>query len=495
MKTKILLAGLMTAATIAANAQSTQNTPAVSESCRCGESFEWLRSTFETNDAGFGYIVERKGRAAYELHNAMTLEKIKAVESERECRTLMTDWLRFFRRGHIGLQRLPSGTPAPAAQNAPQTSEPAAEPQVEMWNGDIAEFERQMAAKQEIDFEGVWEIPGGIHVGIKAEGDGYIGFTVKSSSDQLKPGQVLIKIARNGDDWQATSYTGPRPVVTSVELVGNTYLLLAGSQMIKRVSPALPADLWIDRYIQSRSARTPYVEALNPTTLYMRIPSFNSGQKTAIDRMIADSFDRLTSTENLIIDVRNNGGGSDMSYKELWPLLYTDPVRTPAVSFLSTPLNIEKTEALLDMPELDDESRGEIAALLEKMRNHPGEFVPMGDEAVDIEIQDTVYEYPRRIGILIDGGCGSTTEQFLLAAKQSKKVKLFGTSTFGTLDASNVRTVDSPDGRYRLTYTTSLSTRIPGMAIDDIGLQPDYYLDPTIPDHRWVEFVSETLNR
>jgi hypothetical protein len=497
MKTKIFLAAAMAATALAANAQNTQNTPAVSESCRCGESFEWLRSTFETNDAGFGYIVERKGRAAYELHNAMTLEKIKAVESERECRTLMTDWLRFFRRGHIGLQRLPSA--APAAQSAPQTSAPNAgsEPQPEMWNGDIAEFERQMAAKQEADdYEGVWEHYAGLYtLGIKAKGDGYIGFMTQNPK-QGEPGEVQMRIIRDGDKWQTIYYyMGGETTVGGKPKVIEQRLLNFGGQMLRRVSPALPADPEIDNYGESVSARMPYVKELNPTTLYMRIPSFDQRHKPAIDRMIADSFDKLTSTENLIIDVRNNGGGSDMSYKELRPLLYTDPVRTPAVSFLSTPLNIENQRYLLDREGLDEESRERIATLIEKMKNHPGEFVPIGDEAVDIEIQDTVYEYPRRIGILIDGGCGSTTEQFLLAAKQSKKVKLFGTTTFGTLDASNVRTVDSPDGRYRLSYTTSLSARIPDMAIDDIGLQPDFYLDKTIPDYRWVEFVSETLNR
>lgn len=376
MKAKLFLTALMTAAALAAGAQDTPHAPETTESCRCSETFEWLRSTFETNDAGFGYVVERKGRAAYDLHNQMTLQKIRAVGSERECRTLMTDWLAFFRRGHIGFYRLPPATTAaPATPTAPTTD--------------------------------------------------------------------------------------PR----------------------------------IESYIRSRSARAPYIERLNPTTLYLRIPSFDHRQKAAIDRLIADNFTELTSTENLIVDVRGNGGGSDISYSELSPLLYTDPVRTPSVSFLSTPLNIEKTEALLAIPEIDEVSRGEITALVESMRAHPGEFVPMGDDEVDIETRDTVYAYPRRVGILVDGGCASTTEQFLLAARQSRKAKLFGTTTSGMLDASNVRTVDSPDGRYRLSYTTSLSARVPGLAIDDIGLQPDYYLDPTIPDCRWVEHVNEALNR
>ena len=68
MTLKLFLAGLMVVV-VAANAQNTQ------ESCRCVESFEWLRPTFESNDSGFGYIVKRKGQVAYDLHNQMTLER------------------------------------------------------------------------------------------------------------------------------------------------------------------------------------------------------------------------------------------------------------------------------------------------------------------------------------------------------------------------------------------------------------------------------------
>jgi len=33
------------------------------------------------------------------------------------------------------------------------------------------------------------------------------------------------------------------------------------------------------------------------------------------------------------------------------------------------------------------------------------------------------------------------------------------------------------------------------MFIDGIGIQPDYYLDKSIPQHKWVEFVNDVLNQ
>ena len=52
-------------------------------------------------------------------------------------------------------------------------------------------------------------------------------------------------------------------------------------------------------------------------------------------------------------------------------------------------------------------------------------------------------------------------------AKQSMKVKLF--------------------------YTTSRSFRIPKMAIDDYGIQPDYFIDDSVPSYKWIDFVTEIM--
>lgn len=32
------------------------------------------------------------------------------------------------------------------------------------------------------------------------------------------------------------------------------------------------------------------------------------------------------------------------------------------------------------------------------------------------------------------------------------------------------------------------------MAIDNIGVQPDYYIDEEIPEYKWIDFVSKILN-
>lgn len=102
---------------------------------------------------------------------------------------------------------------------------------------------------------------------------------------------------------------------------------------------------------------------------------------------------------------------------------------------------------------------------------------------------------PKHVAVIINENNGSTTEQFLLAAKQSKKVKLYGVTTMGVLDISNMYFIDSPDKAFKLGYCLSKSYRIPDMAIDGKGIMPDYYIDKSIPDEQWLSFVQNILEQ
>lgn len=128
-----------------------------------------------------------------------------------------------------------------------------------------------------------------------------------------------------------------------------------------------------------------------------------------------------------------------------------------------------------------------------KLENHLGEFVNLEEDMVTVETFDRVHPLPRNVGVLIDNGNGSTAEQFLLAAKQSQKVKLFGVTTRGILDISNMYQTQSPSKRFTLYYSLSKSFRIPEMAIDSKGIQPDFYIDANVPVVKWIEHTQKIL--
>ncbi|MCD6067714.1 MAG: peptidase [Bacteroidetes bacterium] len=461
---------------------------AYGQTCDCAKNFEWVKKTFEENDAGFQYVIDIKGKAAYDNHNKIFLKKVNSIKTSEECTQTLYSWLRFFRAGHIAIRRSGNDNSTPQ-----QTAKPKPVEKWETLNVDVPGFEKYLDSKKEPDFEGIWETKP-YKIGIKKSGDSYLGFIIETSAEGWKPGQVKLKFTDQKGTFYLRDRTGEE--FDNIEAIGRNYLQL-GRFTLKRLSPAFETEKPIESFFRSMAAEEPYFEKLNETTVLLRIPSFDGSQKEYIDSVILANEAKICKTENLIIDLRNNGGGSDDSYSELIPFIYTNPIREDGVEFLSTKLNNQRMLDFITKPEyeMDEGTKKWAKTSYDSLEKHLGEFVNLESTRVSTEEYDTIYPYPKNVGILINGANGSTTEQFLLAAKQSKKVKLFGTSTFGSLDISNMNFVKSPCGEFDLGYCLSKSFRIPDMTIDGKGIQPDFYLGDEIRDYEWIDYVTKILNQ
>ena len=51
------------------------------KTCNCESNFDWVRKTIEESDAGFQYIIDKKGQEAYNVHNQKMTEKVKTTET------------------------------------------------------------------------------------------------------------------------------------------------------------------------------------------------------------------------------------------------------------------------------------------------------------------------------------------------------------------------------------------------------------------------------
>ena len=225
--------------------------------------------------------------------------------------------------------------------------------------------------------------------------------------------------------------------------------------------------------------RAPRLRVLSAQTALLTLPSFGDHYAAPIEALVAAHHREIVSRPYLVVDVRGNGGGSDRSYGPLLPLVAANVTRTPNAEFLATPDNIAASEAVCKLPEVAAADCAKfMAPVIEAMKAAPpGTFVlPTGEHAVDIDVPRRVLAQPRRIAVLIDGRCGSSCEEFVLAVRQSFKVKTFGRPTAGSLDYSNVRPHDLPSGKRRLFYATSRSLRLPANPIDASGIAPDQLL-------------------
>ncbi len=467
-----------------------------SQNCSCEDNFNWLKQTFEENDAGFSYAMETKGKIAYRMHNDEYIEKVKTISNPDACIKTLYNWLTFFRSGHIGLNRISlieNNNVAPELTNEEILKKYEKSERLDI---DVEVFISYLKTKRKVDYEGVWRY-GNYTIGIKKIKNDYIGFIIEGDGVYWTKGQVKLKIDKDGiTEYHMKNHS--KNEFPDTKLIGNNHLEI-GEDFIrfKRVASIPDSDSSISNYFKMLEARNPYFEILNDNTAYLRIPSFNRSHKNAIDSIMTANKETITSTPNFIIDIRNNGGGSDSSYNALLPILYTNVIRQVGVGFYSTKLNNQILYDFLISPEANptEASKKWAKEAYDKLSNQLGEYVNIHENEIMTAKYDVVYEYPKNIGVIINNYNASTAEQFLLAAKQSKKVKLYGTTTKGALDISNLIAVKSPCGDLELEYCMSRSFRIPDMAIDEIGVQPDYFIDETIPKYKWLEFVSKSLNQ
>ena len=52
-----------------------------SQTCDCYSNLKWLIETFEKNDAGFQYIINKKGKGYYSYFTKEKLKKSKNIEN------------------------------------------------------------------------------------------------------------------------------------------------------------------------------------------------------------------------------------------------------------------------------------------------------------------------------------------------------------------------------------------------------------------------------
>jgi hypothetical protein len=215
---------------------------------------------------------------------------------------------------------------------------------------------------------------------------------------------------------------------------------------------------------------------LSNSTLYIKIASFDPSNAGNIDSVLAVNKSNLSTMPNLVLDLRDNGGGADFAYLPLLPYLYTNPVRTVGTDIWCTDSTIAGWKRMVESTDFPAAEKIAFNKTIALMEAHKGQFVSDNPDYVDSSLARM--PNPSKVIILINSGCASTTEQFLLAARQSSKVRLFGQNTSGTLDYSTVRRTNFLCMPYTLGYSTTRSRRLDHHAgIDHVGIRPDHYLD------------------
>jgi hypothetical protein len=190
---------------------------------------------------------------------------------------------------------------------------------------------------------------------------------------------------------------------------------------------------------------------------YLRIESFsNDFTFKGLDLFLKSQSDQT----GLIIDVRDNGGGSDLnSY------------------FVASRFTNQRT-------------------LVRKVRYRNGPDHNDFSEPIENYINPDGFYYDKPVAVLINRGVFSAAEDFVLAMRQFPNVTIIGTNTGG--GSGNPITFDLPNGwLYRVSRWQVLQPEN-DLLYEEIGLEPDIYIrqlagDNTLQRDSRLEFTLNWL--
>jgi len=445
------------------------------DNCQCSKVLKQLITKVETEYPGFKDKV--KDPLAYETFKKHLIESSQNCNDEN-CIKILKAYTSFFKDGHLVINRKGNDI-----QNSQETSR-------DTFETNIKDFKKYVM-KSKDSLEGIW-ISGDYRVGLKKDKDNYIAFVISSKNTSWKPKEIKFKLA---DDNKATYYWGNHTKTSDSYNIDKGCFIQFKKAKVAFVrefpAPRLTKEAITEELNELEGF---YLRPVSDRTLLLRMSSFEYSNTARIKKLIDSNKRVLNKYENLIIDVRGNGGGTDYSYHPILPYIYTNPVRHLGGEYLVTQTLINALENWANNADQAKDA-AEIKSVrddLRRMKGKIGKFIPYSAKGnYGFTTQKSVHLYPKHVAILVDGGCGSSTEKFLLDAKQSKKVKILGTPTYGSVDYVSVYEFSLDCGSYALYMPTVRMMRLPGYQLDNIGIQPDIYMDKYITD--WVQYAKKYL--
>jgi|TARA_B100000446_G_scaffold167257_1_gene170932 hypothetical protein len=116
----------------------------------------------------------------YSAHNNAILARAQSAKSEAQCHTVLSDWLTFYRKGHIGLTLNTNGSEEAVRESL-------------VHDLDLSAFKQYLKSQRDETLEGIWQFSS-YTVALKKEGNVHKGYIVESTNPSWKAGQVKFII-------------------------------------------------------------------------------------------------------------------------------------------------------------------------------------------------------------------------------------------------------------------------------------------------------------
>lgn len=424
------------------------------QDCTCTTAVSTFISKTERNYAGFFDKVNARTKSKY---TALKLSlKAKAKKTDANCFDIIYDYVRFFKDPHMIL------------------------------------IENQVPPKNEISFKitepldkfsGFWySRESEKRIYILRLNNKYQGYLITKSFGDSITGSPIFTISKKAGELEAEVY--------------NEYY-----QKRKHKCTLTPNDLAIVYYESFSRIQLPPISptdfkftSYNDSITLLQFPSFSAQYKPVCDSLINANRIEIEKRKYLFVDIRNNAGGTILSFIKLLDYIYTNPTLYVSGINRVTEDNIKGAFENLESnkPYFDSSQYASEFNFLNSLKKTNNKFIA---EHPDTLIRTVVYHYPEKVVFLVNSNTASAAEMLLLMALQNKKTIIAGINTSGAVDYTEPQFHFTCNNKYVLGIPWIKRSRsIYNRDIDNIGISPKINLSK-LPEERWLNYLMENLSQ
>jgi hypothetical protein len=232
----------------------------------------------------------------------------------------------------------------------------------------------------------------------------------------------------------------------------------------------------------------PQINKLDSNTILFSMPDFSGGYVKIYDSLIKANQADLTRCKTLIIDIRNNLGGTARCFRELVQYICVKPILTVETFKLASEDLIENARKVNQnyIDKSDTVKANSSKVYLTNLIANRDSFLYSPPDTIACGAKTTSI---KNIGILTNNCTRSAAELMVLYLRDIPNLKVFGDFTGGAVDYLDILNFKMPISKYGL-WIASAKRKITSNApaYDNIGIKPDIPISDDEPD--WVNFVK-----
>jgi hypothetical protein len=432
--------------------------------CACEKDFNFIVDYLEKNLPAYVDNVTDKNRTEYEQLKRDILQSMRAHPNpDGICFFFLKNYIQFFNDNHLGIEV----SSEVIDENSPEAIQ-------KFKTSDIFQKRERVAldsakiyaylAQSTDTLEGIYQNEVYQFALLRNQNDfrDYYGIITQSKTPLWERGQVKLELKKMPKgDFQSLLYMRNHNLqyTQSAPMQNPILSIFTGAS---KVFPTTQGAIKYTNVVTPPEGDWFQFKELNDSTSYVHIKTFDGSLFSKFDSAYQVIVPKIKQKPYLIIDIRDNGGGSDRCWNELAKLIYTQPFKSDVTFAYATPDIIQRYEEQYAKIKAEEQKYSaktvkymeERIALLKNAKS--GTFVSASKKSGKPETYkfDKVEKMPQKVVLMFNRNSASAAEGLILVGLNSRKTITFGENSGGYIAYGNIMPVKTPSG-----YTLRAATQ------------------------------------